>query len=322
MNRRLVLIVAYLALVAVPACVSQSTIVNKTALFQTRLIETTKGIGTAFVIDVDKREYWITVKHIFTGIENAPPDAFRTHTVQANLLLPFSHTSVSQELNWWTIRFTTIDPGKDSDILILAPEQPLADVLPDDSLKLESDADPAEETALVPIGGDCEFLGYPYGSGWRANTPLYTLNKESKSSIPGNGNKLPPQTSGWFWSPFVKHCILSGSKSRNGITMFVLDGINNLGFSGGPVVTGRGTSLKVFAVISGFHVEPLEVRSAPEGTQSYISPTSPPQPGQKSKSGTKEIVESNSGLIFAEDITSAIKAIRANPIGPLITGSK
>jgi hypothetical protein len=171
----------------------------------------------------------------------------------------------------------------------------------------------------VPIGGDCEFVGYPYGSGWKANTPTNTTNKGAKPSASGNGAKSSPPTSLWFWSPFVKHCTLSGSKVLNGITVFVLDGINNLGFSGGPVITGNGTSQEVFAVISGFHTEPLEVLPAPEGTQAYVSPipSPPPLPGQKSKPGTKQIVESNSGLIYAYDITPAIKAIRANPIGPL-----
>jgi hypothetical protein len=68
-------------------CPGQSTVVSRTALLQTRLIQTTKSIGTAFVIELDKREYWITAKHIFTGIENAPPGLFTAKTVQANLFV-------------------------------------------------------------------------------------------------------------------------------------------------------------------------------------------------------------------------------------------
>jgi hypothetical protein len=105
---------------------------------------------------------------------------------------------------------------------------------------------------------------------------------------------------------------------QNGITIFVLDGINNLGFSGGPVLTGNGASQEIFAVISSYHAEPLEVLPAPEHGQAYVSPIpAPPElPGQQSEPEKKEIVESNSGLILAYDITPAIKAIRANPIGP------
>jgi hypothetical protein len=186
-------------------------------------------------------------------------------------------------------------------------------------MTLASDADPADEHALVPIGGDCDFLGYPYGSGWRASIPAYTLRKDSK---PGESGKFTlsqtAKTIAWAWSPFVKRCTLSASMVQNGITIFVLDGINNLGFSGGPVVTGKDKALDVFAVVSGFHAEPLEVLPAPEPGQAHISPipAPPPLPGQKSKQEPKEVVESNSGLILAYDITPAIKAIHDNPIGP------
>jgi hypothetical protein len=319
MGRKSVLMIVCLTLLSGAACFGQSIVINRPALLQTRLIQTTKGIGTVFVVNVDDREYWITAKHIFTGIENAPPGIFTTKTVQANVLLPFSKGDNDQDKKWVTVTFTTIDPGKDIDILVLAPDHSLTKYLPPQSMKLVSDADPADEHALVPIGGDCDFLGYPYGSGWRASIPLYTLNKGSK---PDEGSNFTlsqfTKTVNWAWSPFVKRCTLSASMVQNGITVFVLDGINNLGFSGGPVVTGNGGSLDVFAVISSFHAEPLEVLPAPEPGQTYVSPIPPPPPlpGQKSKQQPKQVVESNSGLILAYDITPAIKAIHDNPIGP------
>jgi hypothetical protein len=322
MVRKSAVVVACLTLLSSPAAsFSQSIVISRIALLQTRLIQTTKSVGTAFVVNVDNREYWITAKHIFTGIENAPPGIFTTKTVQANLLLPYSRGDKEQDKKWVTITFTTIDPGKDIDILVLAPDHSVTKYLPAESMKLASDADPADEHALVPIGGDCDFLGYPYGSGWRAAIPVYTLNKGAK---PHDGDKYTisdtTKTIGWAWSPFVKRCTLSASLVQNGITVFVLDGINNLGFSGGPVVTGKGPSLEVFAVVSGFHAEPLEVLPAPEPGQSYISPIPPPPPlpGQKSKSQPRQVVESNSGLILAYDITPAIKAIHDNAIGPLL----
>jgi hypothetical protein len=321
MRRRSTLVVACLTLLSSAACSGQAIVISKLALLQTRLIQTTKGIGTVFVVNVDNREYWITAKHIFTGIENAPPGIFTTKTVQANILLPFSKGDNDQDKKWVTVTFTTIDPGKDIDILVLAPDHSLTKYLPPQSMKLASDADPADEHALVPIGGDCDFLGYPYGSGWRASIPFYTVNKGAK---PHDGDKYTisdtTKTIDWAWSPFVKRCTLSASMVQNGITVFVLDGINNLGFSGGPVVTGNGTSLDVFAVVSGFHAEPLQVLPAPEPGQAYISPIPPPPPlpGQNPKQQSKQVVESNSGLILAYDITPAIKAIHDNPIGPAL----
>jgi hypothetical protein len=319
MGRRSALVISCLTFLSAAACLGQSIPISRTALLETRLIQTTKSIGTVFVVNVDNREYWITAKHIFTGIENAPPGIFTTKTVQANVLMPFSKGDNEQDKKWVTVTFTTIDPGKDIDILVLVTDHSLTKFLPKDRMKLASDPDPADEHALVPIGGDCEFLGYPYGSGWRASIPAYTVSKDAK---PGEGGKITlsqlTKTIAWAWSPFVKRCTLSASMVQNGITIFVLDGINNLGFSGGPVVTGNGKDLDVFAVVSGFHAEPLEVLPAPEPGQAYVSPipAPPPLPGQKLKQQPKEVVESNSGLILAYDITPAIKAIHDNPIGP------
>jgi hypothetical protein len=320
MGRRPALVIACLALLSGAASFGQPILVNRIALLETRLIQTTSSVGTAFVVNVDNREYWITAKHIFTGIENAPPGVFTTKTVEANILLPYSPVAKGQDKKWVTIKFTTIDPGKDIDILVLAPDHSVTKFLPADSMKLAGDADPADEHALVPIGGDCDFLGYPYGSGWRANIPVYSANKGSKPPAPDNAVKLSLASNVLAWSPFVKHCTLSASLVQNGITIFVLDGINNLGFSGGPVVTGNGASLEVFAVVSGFHAEPLEVLPAPEPGQAYVSPipAPPPLPGQKSKQQPRQVVESNSGLILAYDITPAIEAIHANPIGPAL----
>ena len=305
MARNLGSLAGTFALWCTTLCVGQTTGISGTALVQTRLIETATSIGTAFTIEVDKREYWITAKHIITGIEAGPPGLVNTKTVVANLLLPYSRRDEAQEKRWQTVRFTVIDPGKDIDILVLAPERPVATLLPPDSMKAASDTNPNDVNALVPIGGDCEFLGYPYGGSWKASTP-------------GSRNKSPSPTDGWFWSPFAKRCMLSGTMVKNGVTIFVLDGINNLGFSGGPVIIGRGASTQVFAVVSGFHPEPLEVLSAPDPAQPYVSPLPPPPalPGQKATPARKQIVESNSGLILAYDITPAIRAIRAHPIGP------
>jgi hypothetical protein len=96
-------------------------------------------------------------------------------------------------------------------------------------------------------------------------------------SNPSNGLKLstPLPKPGWLQLPFVKHCTLSGSIVQNNATIFVLDGINNLGFSGAPVLAGNGDSQAVFAVISGYHAEPLEVLPAPEQRQAYAVPVSP-----------------------------------------------
>ena len=124
MGRRSVLVIVCLTLLSGAACFGQQIVINRIALLQTRLIQTTKSVGTAFVVNVDNREYWITAKHIFSGIENAPPGVFTTKTVQANILLPFSKGDNDQDKKWETVTFTTIDPGKDIDILVRRQDLP------------------------------------------------------------------------------------------------------------------------------------------------------------------------------------------------------
>jgi hypothetical protein len=122
-----------------------------------------------------------------------------------------------------------------------------------------------------------------------------------------------------MWFPYVKHCTVSAIVRDKGLAIWVLDGINNEGFSGGPVLYGTGPNQKAFAVISGFHQEPLEVLPAlPSGEKKTNSiPPAPKLPGKKSKDPEKEIVNANSGFILAFDLEPAIKAIQDNPIGPL-----
>jgi hypothetical protein len=118
----------------------------------------------------------------------------------------------------------------------------------------------------------------------------------------------------------IKHCTMSGNLGdTNDVVVHVLDGINNKGFSGGPVLWNTGPNQSVFAVISGYHTEPLKVLPASIVGDARVSAVPPPPtlPGQNSAAESDQIVEANSGFILAYDIDPAIKAIRANPIGPL-----
>ncbi len=124
-----------------------------------------------------------------------------------------------------------IDTEKDVDIVVLAAPQLLVKhPLPN----LPTDSDGAF------LGGDCEFLGFPYGGGWHTTV---------------NGKPI--------WLPLVKHCTVSAIVSNSeglGITrvmgeenrrIWVLDGLNNEGFSGGPVIFRTGPEQKIMAVVSG-----------------------------------------------------------------------
>ena len=273
----------------VPSTLHSQIAVTTQALFRTFMIQTTHGRGTVFSIDVDNREYWITAKHVFNGVENGPVGTFTEKSVTADILSQSGDGDDGHDQHWSKYHFTTIDPGKDVDILVLVPDNLLLQ-----NYKRDFTLKTGAENAI--IGGECEFLGFPYGGGWKS--------------------KLGTQ---WVWLPFIKHCGLSGQISQNGLDIWILDGINNHGFSGGPVVIGGATDQKVFAVISGYHTEPLDVIPDPVTGEPMRSPV-PPAPllSQQSNGGDrKKVVEANSGFILAFDIDAAIKAIRANPIGPL-----
>jgi hypothetical protein len=119
--------------------------------------------------------------------------------------------------------------------------------------------------------------------------------------------------------PYIKHCTPSAQVREKGLFVWVLDGINNEGFSGGPVLFATGPNQKVFAVISGFHTEPLEVLpvTTPGENHTNSIPPAPKLPGKRHNEPKREVVNVNSGFILAFDIEPAIKAIRGNPIGPL-----
>jgi hypothetical protein len=67
---------------------------------------------------------------------------------------------------------------------------------------------------------------------------------------------------------FVKHAIISATDKPGGVNIIYLDGMNNPGFSGGPVIfnpNGDSQKPQVCGVISGYRREFQEVlhRAAP-----------------------------------------------------------
>jgi hypothetical protein len=202
---------------------------------------------------------------MFTGIKTGPAGVFDTKTVQANILSQIGDGDEGHDLHWMTENFTVIDPGKDIDILVLVPDHLLLGFQRDFTLKA-GDND-------VGLGGDCEFLGFPYGGGWK------TKFQDAKD----------PSKENWVWLPYIKHCTPSARLQQNGLAVWVLDGLNNEGFSGGPVLYATGPKQEVFAVISGFHQEPLEVLPAPNPGEAQTSsvPPAPKLPGKKSKEPEK-----------------------------------
>jgi S1-C subfamily serine protease len=133
---------------------------------------------------------------------------------------------------------------------------------------LDSDITPNHLTLHVGSDGlvvtqDAYFLGYPYGLGM----------------LEGAGSR----------TPFVKKGIVSAFHRPGGIAMWYLDGINNPGFSGGPVVFNRqGTKdWHVMSVVSAYRTEPIAV------------------------AGAAGFVPVNTGIVVSYDIRHAVEAIDA-----------
>lgn len=250
-----------LVVIAVAACAVLGAQPTINMLQRVMMIEHNSERGTVFSIDVDGREYWVTARHILTGAKRKPYGVFPDKTAGVKLLNPGGDGE-----QWSPQKFTVLQPTADVDIVVLVPAAPiLGDVHP---------SPPATSDGMM-FGGNCEFLGFAFGGGWRIE-----------------------MGAGSFWMPYIKRCTVSGM-DRNS-RLWVLDGINNPGFSGGPVILGTGKDLKIVAVISGFHQEPTEVIRG----------------DAKAGDVPKDIVNLNSGFILAYDIFHAVDLIKKNPTGP------
>ena len=236
------------------------------ALSRTLRVQSQYGTGTIFNIDVDGREYWVTATHILTGAKGKPYGRVADKTVDLKILNPGG-----EGLQWIPIKFTVLQPAEDVDVVALVP--------PSLILSTVKNASPPASSEGLLFGGPCEFLGYGFDGGWRAKF----------------------DTGGNFWWPFIKHCTVSGMDTDS--RMWILDGINNPGFSGGPVILGTGDNLKFVAVISGYYLQPTEVI---RGNAAALAPDAP-----------KDMVNVNSGFIIAYDIAHAVDIIKKNPVGPV-----
>ena len=133
----------------------------------------------------------------------------------------------------------------------------------DRSITPELDLNPTSDG--VVFSQDVYFLGYPHGLGL--------------------------QMDGVVRLPFVKKAIVSASDSTSsGQERWYLDGINNPGFSGGPVVFCRNgtTHWQVMTIVSGYLSEKNKVVDGGSGA-----------------------VLANTGIIVANDIRYAVESIDA-----------
>jgi hypothetical protein len=119
--------------------------------------------------------------------------------------------------------------------------------------------------------------------------------------------ELTPFIAHIYDAPFIKKAIVSGQAAHHDITAWLLDGMSNHGFSGGPVIIQEQESegYRIFGVVSPYvpanvPVSPAIVEAAAPG-QVGVAPPSPDDP----------VFETNSGLMIAFDILHAVQTIDA-----------
>lgn len=137
------------------------------------------------------------------------------------------------------------------------------------------------------VGQDVYFLGFPFGLATQ-------FDKPSTSRI-----------------AFIKKAILSAVDTRpDAGNILYLDGHNNPGFSGGPVIFSnyeQHERLQIAGVVSGYKNQPTKVMSALiEDTNSNMN---------DSKSQIVHYVLENTGIVVAYHISEIESAIKNKPIG-------
>ena len=198
---------------------------------------------------------------------------------------------------WSPLKVKVLLCDKPVDIAVLIPPSQLTV-----SFTLEPDA------AKFLYGQDAYFTGFPYG--------LSTNGK--------NVNGLYPVA-------FMKKGVISATANEDGATVFFLDGHNNPGFSGGPIVyrdlnQGGPPVFYVAAVVSGYRPEyepvlqPQELKPGepikPEDEERIVTRSD----GKKMKLvDTGQFVRLNTGIVRSYHIKYALELIRKNPIGPKVS---
>jgi S1-C subfamily serine protease len=209
-----------------------------------------ENIATAFLIDIDHRQYLITAKHV---VPNIPAEAV---------------ISILHNEKWCPVSVKLVGhaPG-DADISVLALPFRISGA----DLTL-----PARAAGLT-LGQDVYFLGFPFG----------LFGKMAK------GNNDYPL-------PFVKKAVVSCFEHHEdyGLHRVFLDGHNNPGFSGGPVVffAADTNEFKVAAVISGYRPDRQHLFQGATKLEGYTT-------------------QENTGIILSYGIGYAVKLAQQNPIG-------
>jgi S1-C subfamily serine protease len=208
----------------------------------------------------------------------------RQYIITARHLVPGIKNGESVQLyvneEWWTLTVKPIfTKSPATDIVALATDRL---IVPKMEIFVGAHG--------LTIGQDVYFLGFPH----LPPTPYLEIATIFKTRH----------------LPFIKRAIISAGATFDISDVLYLDGHNNPGFSGGPVIFGNyreGERLQIAGVISGYKIQITPVQAA-EIKKS-------PSQGQKMQTKIIPYVPENSGIVIAYHIAGIVDAIRANPVG-------
>lgn len=185
------------------------------------------------------------------------------------------------------------------DIAVLIPPKVLTPTYP---------LEPISDSRKIIIGQDAYFAGFPLGI-----------------SMDPSGVNLDHSLA------IVKKGIVSAQINEKGAIIYLIDGFNNHGFSGGPIVfrnvsdLNPNSPLYLLGVVSGFPKD-LSPVMTPEKVREDQDTSNVEQwrivrlkDGQKAiLRDTDQVVNLNPGIVIGYGIKHAIDLIRKNPLGPKI----
>ena len=221
--------------------------------------------GSAFALDFQGRQYLITASHVIKFPSKSPGEKGIVHIWRNDKWNPLEVTVVG--------RGDASDPS--DDIAVLATDNHL----PTPITFSEESFEPSVNNILW--GQRVHFCGFPY---------FQHIKTDIIEGCP---------------MAMTKGAVLSGMWTETGtlperrIGLFILDGINNRGFSGGPAVfqlrEDRHAEFQVFGVVRSYLPNEVEIKIQGEA------------------SGLTSM--ENTGLMHCPSIMRAVDMIEANPIG-------
>jgi hypothetical protein len=250
-------------------------------LLRVKKIEVGPNSGTAFTIEVDRRQYIVTAKHVVATLKGTD------ETV----------TLCETSMKCQPTQVTVLRCDDPIDIAVLVPKTQQTVTYP---------LEPA--LADTFLGQDMFFLGFPYGD----NSLVTTFSSITVA--------------------FIRKATFSAQQCKGNATLLYLDGRNNVGFSGGPIVyqdlNQSGSVFKVAGVVSGFRPEIGDVFKPELIEESNIVPEDRAKgliidtvDGRHFKlNRTGNVVSLNSDIVVGYAIDHAVDLIRKSQTkGPVVS---